>query len=33
MIFKLIDFLNDDEKEKLLKGLKEKVKSYKELLI
>ena len=30
MIFKLIDVLSDDEKEKLLKGLREKVKSYKE---
>jgi len=33
MIFKLIDVLNEDEKEKLLKGISSKVESYKEYVI
>jgi len=32
MIFKLIDLLNDDEKNELLKGLSSKVQNYKDLL-
>jgi hypothetical protein len=33
IIFKLIDVISDDEKEKLLEDFREKVKGYKELLI
>jgi hypothetical protein len=32
MIFKLIDLLNDDEKNELLKGLSSKIENYKNLL-